>query len=207
MLSVFAFIFLVRILLFVASYYSIPISIVSVTSSLLLLSWRWIYLKVNPVDVLKKTPWDIFIFAYAMYIVVYGLHNIGLTSFLIQLVEPIIGDHLFTASITMGSLLSVMSNIFNNHPALMIGTFTLTEMHLDPVVLKTLYLANIIGSDIGALLFPTGTLATLIWMHILKRNKINISWGQYLKVTIRVIPITVIFTLVVLYLWIEIFFY
>jgi arsenical pump membrane protein len=207
MVGVFVFIFMVRILLFVASYYHIPISIVAVTSSLLLLSWRWIYLKVTPNDMLKKTPWDIFLFAYSMYIVVYGLHNIGLTGFLVQLVEPTMGEHLFKGSITMGLLLSVMSNIFNNHPALMIGTFTLTEMNLEPVVLKTLYLANIIGSDIGSLLIPSGTLATLIWMHILKRNKVNISWGQYLKVTILVIPATVLFTLALLYMWIELFFY
>lgn len=69
----------------------------------------------------------------------------------------------------------------------MIGTITLTEMGLDPVTLKTIYLANIIGSDIGSLLLPIGTLASLIWMYILKQNKIKVKWKDYLSVSLIVI--------------------
>jgi arsenical pump membrane protein len=207
MIAVLTFVFLVRIALFVASYVGISISLVAVLSSISLLVWRWMYLKVNPIDLLKKTPWHIFIFAFTMYIIVYGLQNIGLTDLLIRYLEPLVADNLFHASLTMGSVLSVLSNIFNNHPALMIGTLSLTQMGLDPITIKTIYLANIIGSDIGALLLPTGTLATLIWMHILRQNHIKISWKEYLKVTIVAIPITVVFTLVILYFWINWFFY
>jgi len=85
----------------------------------------------------------------------------------------------------------------------MIGTITLTNMNLDIVTLKTIYLANIIGSDIGSLLLPIGTLASLIWMHILRQNKIKVQWMEYISVTIIVIPLTVIFTLFILYYWIQ----
>ena len=71
----------------------------------------------------------------------------------------------------------------------MIGTITLTEMGLDPITLKTIYLANIIGSDMGSLLLPIGTLASLLWMHILRKNKIKVTWKDYLSVTLIVIPI------------------
>jgi arsenical pump membrane protein len=101
----------------------------------------------------------------------------------------------------MGTITAVLSNIFNNHPALMISTLALTEMGLDPLIMKTVYLANIIGSDIGSLILPIGTLATLLWMHILKKNKIKITWMDYIKVTLVVIPPTLIFTLLSLYLW------
>ena len=89
----------------------------------------------------------------------------------------------------------------------MIGTLSLTQMGLDPITMKTIYLANIIGSDMGSLLLPTGTLATLIWMHILRQNKVKVSWMEYLKVTVLVIPVTVIFTLTILYFWVDWFFY
>ena len=106
----------------------------------------------------------------------------------------------------MGGLVSVLSNLFNNHPALMVGTITLTEMGLDPITLKTIYLANIIGSDIGSLLLPIGTLASLIWMHILRKNKIKITWKDYLSVTLIVIPISTIVTLTLLYFWVQMVF-
>jgi arsenical pump membrane protein len=200
------FVFFMRISLFIASYIGIPIEIVAVTGSILLLIWRWYYLKISPVDMFSKTPWHIFAFAFTMYILIYGLNNIGLTELLVKYFEPMISGSLLKASLFMGGLLTLLSNMFNNHPALMIGTLALTSMGLDPITVKTVYLANIVGSDMGSLLLPIGTLATLIWMHILKREKIKISWFTYFKTTVIVIPPTVIFTLLALYVWIELVF-
>ncbi|WP_066295071.1 arsenic transporter [Bacillus sp. FJAT-29937] len=206
MLKVLLFVFVMRCLLFVASYLAIPIELVAVLGSLCLLIWRWYHLGTNPVDILKKTPWHILIFAFSMYVIIYGLHNVGLTELLVQTFEPIVNRGLFQASFIMGGLVSILSNIFNNHPALMIGTITLTEMGLDPITLKTIYLANIIGSDIGSLLLPIGTLASLIWMHILRKYKIKIKWKDYLSVSILVIPISTIVTLFLLYYWVQMVF-
>ncbi|EEK76174.1 arsenic transporter [Bacillus cereus] len=206
MLKVLGFVFLMRCLLFVASFLSIPIEIVAVLGSLVLLIWRWYYLRTNPVDILKKTPWHILIFAFSMYVIIYGLHNAGLTTALVNWLEPVVSQHLLYASFAMGGLVSLLSNVFNNHPALMIGTITLTEMGLDPVTLKTIYLANIIGSDIGSLLLPIGTLASLIWMYILKQNKIKVKWKDYLSVSLIVIPLTTVVTLFLLYYWVHLFF-
>jgi arsenical pump membrane protein len=141
-----------------------------------------------------------------MYVIIYGLHNAGLTAALVSWLEPVVSQHLLYASFAMGGLVSLLSNVFNNHPALMIGTITLTEMGLDPVTLKTIYLANIIGSDIGSLLLPIGTLASLIWMYILRQNKIKVKWKDYLSVSLIVIPLTTVVTLFLLYYWVQLFF-
>jgi arsenical pump membrane protein len=203
MRNVLLFVFAVRVSLFVASFLSIPVSLVAVMGSLILLGWRWAYLKIPPGDMLKKTPWYIIVFAFCMYTIIYGLNNIGLTDWLIGFMRPMVSGSLLHASVLMGVLLTVLSNIFNNHPALMVGTLTLTHMHLDLLSLKISYLANVIGSDIGSLLLPMGTLATLMWMHIVKRGKVRITWWEYIKITVVVIPPTVLFTLVVLYFWVS----
>ncbi|TDK59784.1 arsenic transporter [Bacillus salipaludis] len=203
MRNVLLFVFAVRVSLFVASFLSIPVSVMAVFGSLVLLGWRWMYLKVPPTDMLKKTPWYIIIFAFSMYVIIYGLHNIGLTEWLVGFMRPIVSGSLLHASVMMGVLLSVLSNIFNNHPALMVGTLTLTNMGLDTLTLKVSYLANVIGSDMGSLLLPMGTLATLMWMHIVRKGKVRITWWEYVKITGVVIPPAVIFTLVVLYYWVS----
>ena len=130
MMKILLFVFVMRCLLFVASYVNVPIEIVAVLGSVVLLLWRWYHLRTNPVDILKKTPWHILIFAFSMYVIIYGLHNVGLTALLVQWCEPIVNQGLFQASFIMGGLVSLLSNLFNNHPALMIGTITLTEMGL-----------------------------------------------------------------------------
>ena len=204
--NVLLFVLGVRASLFLASFIGIPVAAAAVFGSLVLLAWRWWKLKVPPIDMLKKTPWHIFVFAYAMYIIIYGLHNIGLTEMLIAFIHPLVSGSLLHASVIMGSLVTLMSNLFNNHPALMIGTLTLTSMQLDPTTLKIAYLANVIGSDVGSLILPIGTLATLIWMTILRRNKVKISWKEYIKCTSLVIPPALIFTLFCLYFWVSLFF-
>ncbi|WP_219837965.1 arsenic transporter [Paenibacillus sp. R14(2021)] len=203
MQKVLLFVFFMRVCLFVASYFAIPIWLVSVVGSAILLGWRWYYLRIPPVDMIKKTPWHILVFAFGMYVIIYGIHNIGFTSWLVHVFEPIVSGSLLNASLILGMIQSAMSTLFNNHPALMIGTLTLTDMNLDPLTLKIAYLANVIGSDIGSLLLPVGTLASLIWLHVLRKNKVKVSWKDYTKVTIIVIPPTVLFTLVILYYWVS----
>lgn len=203
MVNILLFVLAVRISLFVASFLSIPVPLMAVIGSLVLLGWRWVYLKIPPSDMLKKTPWYIIVFAFSMYVIIYGLNNIGLSDWLTQFVHPMVSGSLLNTSLLMGTLLSVMSNIFNNHPALMIGTLTLTHMNLDLLSLKVAYLATVIGSDMGSLLLPMGTLATLMWMHMIRKGKVNISWWQYIRITIVVIPPVVLFTLVVLYFWVS----
>ncbi|HHW36453.1 MAG TPA: arsenic transporter [Bacillales bacterium] len=203
MVNILLFVFAVRVSLFVASFLSIPVSLIAVIGSLVLLGWRWVYLKIPPGDMLKKTPWYIIVFAFSMYVIIYGLNNIGLTDWLVEFMHPLVSGSLLHASVMMGVLLSVLSNLFNNHPALMIGTLTLTNLNLDLLSLKISYLASVIGSDVGSLILPMGTLATLMWMHIVRRGKVVITWWGYIKITIVVIPPAVIFTLVVLYYWVS----
>jgi arsenical pump membrane protein len=203
MRNVLLFVFAVRCSLFIASFLNIPVSLMAVIGSLVLLVWRWAYLKISPADMLKKTPWYIIIFAFCMYTIIYGLNNIGLTDWLITFMKPMVSGSLLHASVMMGTLLTVLSNIFNNHPALMVGTLTLMNMDLSLLELKIAYLANVIGSDMGSLLLPMGTLATLMWMHIVRKGKVRISWMQYIKITIVVIPPATLFTLVVLYYWVS----
>lgn len=206
MVYVIIFILCMRILLFVASFIGIPIAYVAVTGSVAILAWRYFYLKLSPVDIIKKAPWHIFVFAYSMYVIVYGLHNIGLTKILVKGIEPILSSSLLSANLTMGILLTILSNIFNNHPALMIGTISLSEMNLSAITMKAIYLSTIVGSDIGSLILPVGTLATLLWLNCLKQQKFKIKWLDYIRVSVVVIPPTIIFTLICLYVWIRLLF-
>lgn len=194
---------LIRAGLFIGASFGIPIEWVSILGALLLVGYRWWKIKIGPTDLLKQTPWHIILFAFSIYVVVYALHNIGLTEQLVvYLREPMATSYL-SASLIFGGLVTLMSNVFNNLPSVMIGTFALTSMGLDIATMQIGYLANIIGSDIGALLTPMGTLATLIWIFLLRKNGIPMRWKDYIRVTIMIIPVTTIISLISLYFWTE----
>lgn len=188
---------------FLFSSFGIPIEWIAIIGAILLVLIRWYKKGEGIKDIIKNTPWHILVFVFSMYVLVYGLRNIGLTSILVDLLKEPVTSHPLNASLTMGLLLTFMSNLFNNLPAVMLGTLTLTDMGIDINILQIAYLANVIGSDIGALLTPVGTLATLIWMFIIRQHGIKFSWGQYIKVTIMVIPIGLLVSLLCLYVWIE----
>jgi arsenical pump membrane protein len=194
---------LTRAAFFALTPFGISLEIIGLVGAGILILLRYSRTKMGVLDIIKKTPWHVLLFAFNMYVLVYGLKNVGLSDFIVdQFRDYIVGQPL-NASLIMGIFLTVISNLFNNLPAVMIGTLSITEMGLDPHILQIAYLANVLGSDIGALLTPVGTLATMIWMFILKTHGIKISWSQYLRVTIIVVPIGLLIGLYSLYLWIE----
>ncbi|RDI41591.1 arsenic transporter [Falsibacillus pallidus] len=192
---------------FVLSPFGVSIEWIGLTGALLMIAARWIRMKKGAFDIITKTPWHILLFAFNMYVLVYGLKNVGLNTFLTAHLQNYVHGSGLQASLIMGLLLTVFSNIFNNLPAVMIGTLAITDLGLAPHMTQITYLANVMGSDIGALLTPVGTLATLIWMYLLKEHGIPMTWGKYIRVTILVIPVGLIVGLCSLYYWIEWFVY
>lgn len=192
---------LIRSGFFLAEFAGIPIEAVAVAGVVCLLVVRYFRTHQGLRDVIGQTPWHILLFAFSIYVIVDSLHRAGITPFIIQILKPLAetGDAGLIAS--SGLMLTTLSNLVNNLPSVMIGTFAVTDMGLSEHQLHLAYLANILGSDIGALLTPIGTLATLIWMHILKTYHIHVSWKKYLKITFIVIPVGLIVSLISLYFW------
>jgi len=197
---------LTRVSFFILQPLGISTEWPAIVGSLCLIALRWFKKGIAPTDIVRKTPWHILLFALCMYIIVYGLYNAGLIDIIINQLGGLVAENRFNAIFIIGPLLTVMSNLFNNLPSVMIGTLSLTEMDLEPYILHAGYFASIIGADIGALILPMGTLASLIWMHILKENHIHFTWRKYIKTTLFVIPISLLISLVSLYAWLELFY-
>lgn len=197
---------LTRASLFIGSSIDIPMALMALTGATALIWVRWKWMGIGVKDVVKNSPWHILVFAFSIYVVIHGLHLVGLTTLLVDYLKPFIVQGHMEAIFVTGTVVTVIANLFNNIPAVMIGTITLTEMELGTGTLQVAYLANIIGSDLGALISPMGTLATLLWMYILRKNKVPLSWRDYFKVAICVVPLSTAVTLFSLYAWSRLFF-
>ncbi|CQD39206.1 arsenic transporter [Yersinia mollaretii] len=169
---------------FVLEPLGVPVSAVAAVAALIL--W-WVARRGQVIDtgkVLKEAPWQIVIFSLGMYLVVYGLRNAGLTVILSDVLDTFAHYGVWGATMGTGFLTALLSSVMNNMPTVLIGALSIDASTATGVVKEAMIYANIIGSDLGPKITPIGSLATLLWLHVLAQKNITITWGYYFRVGI-----------------------
>ena len=207
-----AFPLLVALLLayFVTAPLGIPISAVTGTgaAAMLALAAR-LYpggsgAVVSVGKVLRNAPWQIVVFSLGMYLVVYGLRNAGLTDYLAGVLAWLGRHGHWPAAVGTGFVAAGLSSVMNNMPGVLVGALAIQQQHDVPnLTREAMVYANVIGCDLGPKFTPIGSLATLLWLHVLGTKGHKIGWGQYMRVGLTITPPVLLVTLAALALWLS----
>lgn len=176
---------LVLFLLLVAFYVfepmGVPVSVIAGLGALLLLAVAQVRGKIATRNVLRHAPWHIVIFSIGMYLVVYGLRNAGLTNAIAGLLNTLAQEGLYVATVGTGFLTALLSSIMNNLPSVLVGALSIDASATTGVIREGMIYANIIGCDLGPKITPIGSLATLLWLFVLSKKHLTITWGEYFR--------------------------
>jgi arsenical pump membrane protein len=172
----------------------VPVSAVAAVGAAILLVVAARGHVISTRKVLKEAPWQIVVFSLGMYLVVYGLRNAGLTGYLAALLDRFAQGGVWGAAMGTGFLTAALSSVMNNMPTVLVGALSIDQSSATGVVKEAMVYANIIGCDLGPKITPIGSLATLLWLHVLARKGTTIAWGYYFRVgivlTVPVLAVT-----------------
>lgn len=168
---------------FIGDFYKLPISVFALGGALIFLFIATKYRAIKPFFIIKTAPWQVVWFSIGLYIVVFGLKNAGLTDYLTNILLHLktYGNSIYI--LATGFISALLSSIMNNMPTIMI-----MDIAIDKTTDTFLAYANIIGSNLGPKMTPIGSLATLLWLHVLSKKGIKISFLEYMKVGFIITP-------------------
>ncbi|MHB8596264.1 MAG: ArsB/NhaD family transporter [Ktedonobacteraceae bacterium] len=184
---------IVAIAYITASALQIPLSLVSLSGALLLLlgALKWRQITVRGLG--GQISWSIFGFIAGMFIVVQAVEGTGLTAQFGQLLLHLSGGSSFGAVMVGTAGAALGTNIINNLPMAVVLRSSLAGVqHIAPAARLGFIAATMFGCDLGPNLTTVGSLATVLWLLILRRRNFDVSGWDYFKVGILVTPLMLI---------------
>ncbi len=173
----------------VASALEIPLSFVALGGSVVLLVCAAIYRQLDWSQLRGEVSWSLFVFISGMFLLVRGIENLGLTIAFGHALLALAGTSQLRAVLLVTCGTALGANLINNVPMALVVTSALHAVQTPAGTPTGLIYATILGADLGPNLTTVGSLATILWLLILRRKGLEISTVQYFKLGIAVVPV------------------
>ncbi|HEU5458499.1 MAG TPA: ArsB/NhaD family transporter, partial [Terracidiphilus sp.] len=159
--------------------------------ALLIVAWRNHHLAAR---IFRSVTWSVLPLVAGLFVVVEALRTAGLGQLGAAGLQSLTQWPPWASAQAAAFSVALLSNGMNNLPVgLMCGSLL-----RHGTASGTLAHAMLIGVDLGPNLSVTGSLATILWLIALRREKIEISAWQFFKVGAVAMPLALFFSLLVL---------
>lgn len=141
--------------------------------------------RVHPWHVVRDISWSVLPLVAGLFVLVAGMESVGalqLARDALRWAQTLPGG---TGAFVIGGVVGIGNNIVNNLPLGLMAGSALQATHAHGLIAN----AVLIGVDLGPNLSVTGSLATILWLIVLRREGLHVSFGAFLKVGLIAMPI------------------
>ena len=152
-----------------------------------------VWIKPNIEEMIEAVDWTTLVFFMALFIVVGGIQEVGLISFIAEFIGKLVGDNLTLALIAVVWISAVLSTVVANIPftAAMLPVIGYLTATIPGAQSNVLFYCLSVGSAMGGNGSLIGASANMVTSGIAERAGYKISYGYFLKKGFPALLITV----------------
>ena len=142
----------------------------------------------NPVKLAKGISWGTLALVAGLFIMVDAVESVGALNFTHEALHWAQGLAPAPGAFVTSMVVGIANNLVNNLPLGLIAGETLHAAHVKGLIAN----AVLIGVDLGPNLSVTGSLATILWLLALRKEKLDVSFWDFLKVGAVAMPVALL---------------
>jgi arsenical pump membrane protein len=169
-----------------------PLSLIALGGAAVMLFATLMLRRMPVLMIARKISWSIFLFIGGMFVVVRAVENLGFTAAFGSALLRLAGGKPFRAVFLVAGGTALGSNLINNVPMSLVMVSALQHLPSDTPAYHSLPFAAMFGADLGPNLTTVGSLATMLWLLILRRRGLEVSTWEYFKLGMIFVPALIV---------------
>jgi len=145
-------------------------------------------------SVAMGVSWSVLPLVAGLFVIVEALQGAGLLTVGLRGLQSLAKIPAWQAKNLSACAVALASNAMNNLPVGLIGGATLQQANHSAILAHAL----LIGVDLGPNLSVTGSLATILWLIALRREDVEITAWEFMKVGMVAMPLALLASLLAL---------
>jgi arsenical pump membrane protein len=184
------------VVLMLASAFDVPLGLPTCAAGLVTMTVVAVMLRSSPWRFLREVSWGVIPLVAGLFVLVEALDRSGAIHAVSDCLKVGTQRSTFLTAAGSGILIGFVSNLVNNLPAGLIAGMAVQAANVPPDVSS----AVLIGVDLGPNLSVTGSLATILWLTALRRDRVHVKARDFLKLGLVVMPPALLLSLTALLL-------
>ena len=171
-----------------ATTFGFPVAVVALAGGAGLVALAALHGRLDAAQLARAISWPLFPFVGGMVLVVAGVERIGLTPAAARLAAGLAAGSPLAGVLAVTFGVAAGANLVNNVPIALIAASALAALPPEAAQGHALHYAAVLGADLGPNVSVVGSLATMLWLLMLRRRGMAISSLDYLKLGLVVTP-------------------